>query len=343
MATGLENEQRELAEFIRAGLDPRAAVLRQLLRREGRVVRARRGLRGRVPPAAGPRQVDSGSSRAAVPVPRRGDEAVPAGMQQAAAAGVDDRASERRPSADPRADRRVADAGIQRLIYLTRASNSPMSFLDRFKPQPRWQAQPIPRSARRRRRDRRTTTSIARDARGAGRRRTRTCGCGARRRRGWSGGRRPGRWSRAERDEDLRRELTERLVGDRDRAGGRRRRRGAGPRRPRRSEAARGGGEGVAARDGADRGARPRARRQGAQQRRAARRRIAQTALDAVARLADPAELLNVALKTEHKDAGIAALERAVERRRRRRAARHARNGRRRERRTSRSQSGPGR
>jgi hypothetical protein len=38
-----------------------------------------------------------------------------------------------------------------------------------------------------------------------------------------------------------------------------------------------------------------------------------QTALDAVARVADPAELLNIALKTDHKDAGVAALERSVE------------------------------
>ncbi len=38
-----------------------------------------------------------------------------------------------------------------------------------------------------------------------------------------------------------------------------------------------------------------------------------QTALDAVARLSDPAELLNVALKTEHKEAGVAALERAID------------------------------
>jgi uncharacterized protein DUF349 len=38
-----------------------------------------------------------------------------------------------------------------------------------------------------------------------------------------------------------------------------------------------------------------------------------QTALDAVARLADPAELLNVALKTDHKEAGIAALERSID------------------------------
>ena len=38
-----------------------------------------------------------------------------------------------------------------------------------------------------------------------------------------------------------------------------------------------------------------------------------QTARDAVARMSDPAELLNVALKTEHKDAGVAALERAVD------------------------------
>jgi len=38
-----------------------------------------------------------------------------------------------------------------------------------------------------------------------------------------------------------------------------------------------------------------------------------QTAADAVARLADPADLLNVALKTDHKEAGIAALERSVD------------------------------
>jgi hypothetical protein len=38
-----------------------------------------------------------------------------------------------------------------------------------------------------------------------------------------------------------------------------------------------------------------------------------QTALDAVARISDPAELLNVALKTEHKDAGVAALERSID------------------------------
>jgi Domain of Unknown Function (DUF349) len=37
------------------------------------------------------------------------------------------------------------------------------------------------------------------------------------------------------------------------------------------------------------------------------------TALEAAARVADPAELLNIALKTEHKDAGIAALERLVD------------------------------
>lgn len=38
-----------------------------------------------------------------------------------------------------------------------------------------------------------------------------------------------------------------------------------------------------------------------------------QTAAHAVARIADPAELLNIAMKTEHKDAGIAALDRALE------------------------------
>ena len=38
-----------------------------------------------------------------------------------------------------------------------------------------------------------------------------------------------------------------------------------------------------------------------------------QTALEAVARVPDPAELLNIALKTEHKDAGVAALERLTD------------------------------
>jgi Domain of Unknown Function (DUF349) len=38
-----------------------------------------------------------------------------------------------------------------------------------------------------------------------------------------------------------------------------------------------------------------------------------QTALDAVARVADPAELVTIALKTDHKDAGIAALERSID------------------------------
>ena len=38
-----------------------------------------------------------------------------------------------------------------------------------------------------------------------------------------------------------------------------------------------------------------------------------QTALDAVARISEPAELLNVAMKTEHKDAGVAAVDRSVD------------------------------
>jgi hypothetical protein len=38
-----------------------------------------------------------------------------------------------------------------------------------------------------------------------------------------------------------------------------------------------------------------------------------QTALDAVARIADAGELINIAIKTDHKDAGVAALERAAE------------------------------
>ncbi len=38
-----------------------------------------------------------------------------------------------------------------------------------------------------------------------------------------------------------------------------------------------------------------------------------QTALDAVGRISDPAELLNVALKTDHKDAGVAALDKSID------------------------------
>jgi hypothetical protein len=38
-----------------------------------------------------------------------------------------------------------------------------------------------------------------------------------------------------------------------------------------------------------------------------------QTALDAVGRISDAAELLNVALKTEHKEAGVAALDRSLD------------------------------
>ncbi|HEU4936252.1 MAG TPA: DUF349 domain-containing protein [Vicinamibacterales bacterium] len=38
-----------------------------------------------------------------------------------------------------------------------------------------------------------------------------------------------------------------------------------------------------------------------------------QTALDAVAKISEPAELLNVAMKTEHKDAGVAAVDRSID------------------------------
>src|SRR4029078_5321216 len=53
-------------------------VLRQLFRRVGGLVPARRRLRGRVSPPPPARKADSGSSRAAVPVPGRGHEAVSA-------------------------------------------------------------------------------------------------------------------------------------------------------------------------------------------------------------------------------------------------------------------------
>ena len=51
----------------------------------------------------------------ALPLPRRGDEALSQGLREAAAAGVDDRAPERRPSTDPRADRGVVDDRIEQL------------------------------------------------------------------------------------------------------------------------------------------------------------------------------------------------------------------------------------
>ena len=56
-----------------------------------------------------------------------------------------------------------------------------------------------------------------------------------------------------------------------------------------------------------------RARRQDARQRRAERRRRDRRRSKPSRALRIGAELLNVALKTEHKDAGIAALERAAE------------------------------
>src|SRR3954468_21532406 len=68
------------------GRQPRSAVLRQLLRRKGRLVRPGRGVRGRVPPAARTWQVDSRSSRTAVSVAGRDDETVSAGLLETAAA-----------------------------------------------------------------------------------------------------------------------------------------------------------------------------------------------------------------------------------------------------------------
>ena len=189
----------------------------------GRILRARRGLRRRLPPAARSRQADSGSPRAAVPVPRRGHEALSGRLRKAAAARLDDRAPERRPSSDTRADRRVAHTRKQRLEL-------PMSFLDRFKPQPKWKhADPTVRAAAV---AELVTTIPSNNARSSSsRERTRTCGsargCRARRRRSSD----LVQLAATERDEELRRELTDRLVGDRDGAVGFGRRRRTGARR----------------------------------------------------------------------------------------------------------------
>ncbi len=79
-------------------------------------MRARGGIRRRVPSAARARQTHTRSPRTVVPLPGRGDEKMPTGLRQAIAAGSHDRPPERRSPADPRADRRMAHSGIQRLI-----------------------------------------------------------------------------------------------------------------------------------------------------------------------------------------------------------------------------------
>src|SRR5262245_39116824 len=91
-------------EFHPGRLVSGPAVLWQLLRRERRILRTRRRLRRCVPPPAAARQADSGTSRTALPVPRRDDQEVSARVRQASAARVDDRAPERRPSDVARAD-----------------------------------------------------------------------------------------------------------------------------------------------------------------------------------------------------------------------------------------------
>ena len=341
MATELQSEQTRAGGIHPRRLDPRAAVLRQLLRREGRIVRARRGLRRRVSPAAPARKADSGSSRTAVPVPGRDDEKVSAGLHEAAAAGIDDRASERRSPAVARADRRVAHARIERLIEsvigdrsasgncYSRAADDrllpivadspiarlPMSFLDRFKPQPRWKhADPAVRAAAVAEipDDRGARGAMLRSSRGAdedvaraarppspGRRRRRsrparahasaTPSCAARSPSGSSAI----ATRRADTDGDAALAL-EGLDDPKQFSTDREDRRRTTPFAPRRSAASTTSKAlGSVARHAAD----------------------PQTALDAVARIADPAELLNIALKTEHKDAGVAALERRSSRR----------------------------
>ena len=193
-----------------------------------------------------------------------------------------------------------------------------MSFLDRFKPQPRWKhADPTVRAAAVAElltddpEQQRALVELAGEP-------TRTSGCAARLARASTDGRGPGPAGGAPNaTRTLRRELTDRLVGRRD---ARRRIRTATPRGRSAASTIRNSSPSVAKSSPHE------------TVRAAALGRVhdvrtlssvarhaldPQTALEAVARVADPAELLNIALKTEHKDAGIAALERLTRTRRR--------------------------
>ena len=186
-----------------------------------------------------------------------------------------------------------------------------MSFLDRFKPQPRWKhADAAVRAA--------AVDEIPADEESLATLRELASGDEDVRVRRAAAGRLHRAadilpLARDERDEDLRRELVERLVSIATAADEAGRRRGA----------ARSKGLRIS-------GSSRRWRRLAARQRFAAAalgrvhdvkalssvaRKAAHpgTALDAAQRIADRAELLNVAVKTDHKDAGVAALERAVE------------------------------
>ena len=267
----------------------------------------------------------------------------PQGCSQAAAAGVDDRAPERRSSVVARTDRRVADESSGNRAGSKRESRTAPDVFPR----------PIQTStqmeARRRRRSARAAVDeipadeeslAAHRGAGVGRRRRSGAARGGRPRR--TTRRTPRRWSRGRarrRPSAASSSIGWSAIATAGRRAGRRRR--ARARRARRSS-----------------GSSPRWRSLLRTTPFARRRSDACTtskALSSVARhaarsadgarrgarIADPAELLNVALKTDHKDAGVAALERASSRTKRP-SSRDARPGGRHGPRTRRSSSGRG-
>ena len=113
---GLENEQRELADFIRVGSTRGHQCFGSYFDDKGGSCALGAVYEGvyHLPRAHG-KLIPDHLER----LFRCLDEVTkpcPEGCKQAAAARVDDRALERRPSDDPRANRRVAHTGIQRLI-----------------------------------------------------------------------------------------------------------------------------------------------------------------------------------------------------------------------------------
>ena len=118
MTTGLKNEQKELADFIRVGSARGHQCFGSYFDEQGGSCALGAVYEGVYHLPRNHGTLGTGSSRAAVPLSRRGHETMSAGMPEAAAARVDDRAPERRPSFDARTDRGVAHTGIQRLIGL---------------------------------------------------------------------------------------------------------------------------------------------------------------------------------------------------------------------------------
>ncbi len=120
------------------------------------------------------------------------------------------------------------------------------------------------------------------------------------------------RIARTERDESLRRDLADRLVAIANAAAETRRRRGGRARRAERPEAFRDVAKSSPHDDRPDGRARARFTTSRCSPAWRGMRSTPQIALEAVARVTDQAELVAVAAKTDHKEAGITALERAA-------------------------------